>query len=78
MKLTQLFKSTKQSLSPQEQMWKDAFEKQIAELVPGEKFTLITTRAANGVVAYSIETESKRAMIAWSEIQEAFKAEGYV
>lgn len=60
----------KQELSEADLEWKTAFENLLAEMVPGEKFELVAGKTSAGTTKFELVTESKRAMVAWAEIQE--------
>ena len=55
--------------------WKSAFEAVLRDLVPGEKFELTCEKEGGGTTKFSIITESRRAMVAWAEIQSVLKPE---
>ena len=50
--------------------WLSAFTNVLQEQVPGEKFTLTFDE---DTMSFVLDTESKRVMVAWSEMQEAIK-----
>lgn len=68
-----LFKKKKPELSESEREWKAAFETVLRELVPGEPFELVAVREPSGATRFELVTESKRAMVAWAEIQEVLQ-----
>lgn len=71
MALMDWFKSKKQDqrLDETENAWLQAIQTVMKEMVPKEVFTIIGQKD-NGLVVFTIETSSKRAMVAFSEIQE--------
>jgi hypothetical protein len=62
-------KTKKVELTAEDIEWKNAFTSVLADLVPGEVFTLEAHPGENGVTRFELHTESKRAMVAWAEIQ---------
>lgn len=75
-KLKEAFTSPDESreLSAEEREWCAAFTKVMGELVGDEKFEIIAHPEPNKVTRFELVTESKRAMVAWAEIQEALNA----
>ena len=71
-----LFRSKKTpkplELTPVDKEWKTAFETLLREMVPGEVFELTAVKE-NGATRFELVTESRRAMVAWSEIQEVLQ-----
>jgi hypothetical protein len=63
----------KPELDESDREWQAAFTKVIAELVPGEKFEIVAHKEADGATRFELVTESKRAMVAWSEVQEVLQ-----
>lgn len=49
--------------------WKNAFTAVLQELAPGELFELKAVPEAGGTTRFELHTESRRAMVAWAEIQ---------
>lgn len=60
-------------LTPEEIEWRDAFKSVLEELAPGEKFELVAYPEPSGATRFELVTESKRAMVAWAEVQEVLK-----
>ena len=71
----QLFKKPKPVLDDSDIEWQNAFTNVLHELVPGEKFEIKAVKENGGVTRFELHTESKRAMVAWAEIQEVLKPE---
>ena len=63
----------KPELDESDREWQAAFTKVIAELVPGEQFEIVAHKEADGATRFELVTESKRAMVAWSEVQEVLQ-----
>lgn len=57
-------------LTAEEKEWLEAFRSVLTELVPGEKFELRAYPEPANATRFELITESKRAMVAWAEIQE--------
>ena len=66
-------KKKKPQLDESDREWQAAFTKVIAELVPDEKFEIVAHKEADGATRFELVTESKRAMVAWSEVQEVLQ-----
>lgn len=72
-KLLGLTKKPKE-LDASDKEWRDAFTKVLEELVPGEKFNIVAVKEET-VTRFELHTESRRAMVAWTEVQEVLKPE---
>ena len=63
----------KRELTAEEKEWLEAFRSVLEELVPGEKFELVAHPEPSGATRFELVTESKRALVAWAEVQEVLK-----